>query len=59
MRINQIVKLIREEAQKYENATMLLPVGVIKVINGEKQEKEWGHISTGKVLQYLADMLEQ
>ena len=59
MIINKIVKLLRKEAEKYEKATMMLPVEMITVINGEKQEKELEYINTAKVIRYVADMLEE
>lgn len=59
MSINKIVKLLRKEAEKYEKATMMLPVEMIAVINGEKQEKELGYINTAKVIRYVSDMLEE
>jgi hypothetical protein len=59
MKINDLVNLLREASKDYEKTTMLLPIEVVNVINGKKQEKSWGKISTGKVMYYLADMLEE
>jgi len=58
MNINDIVDLLREASKDYENKQMCLPVEVVNVINGYKQEKSWKKISIGKVMYYLADMLE-
>lgn len=59
MKINDLVNLLREVSKDYEKTTMLLPVEVVNVINGNKQEKSWKKISMGKVIYYLADMLEE
>jgi hypothetical protein len=59
MEINDLVNLLREASKEYEKTTMFLPIEVINVINGKKQEKSWEKISMGKVMYYLADMLEE
>lgn len=59
MKINDLVNLLREASKDYEKRTMFLPVEVVKVINGKKQEKSWEKISVGRVMYYLADMLEE
>ncbi len=59
MKINDLVNLLREASKDYEKTTMFLPIEVVNVINGKKQEKAWEKISMGKVMYYLADMLEE
>ena len=59
MTINDLVNLLRETSKDYENKQMVLPIEVVNVINGKKQEKSWEKISMGRVLYYLADMLEE
>ena len=59
MKINELVNLLREASKDSENRQMLLPIEVVNVINGKKQEKSWEKISMGKVMYYLADMLEE
>ena len=59
MKINDLVNLLREASKDCENKQMFLPIEVVKVINGNKQEKSWEKISMGKVMYYLADMLEE
>ena len=59
MKINDLVNLLREASKGCENRQMLLPIEVVNVINGKKQEKSWEKISMGKVMYYLADMLEE
>lgn len=59
MKINELVNLLREASKEYEKRQMFLPIEVVKVINGDKQEKSWEKISMGKVMYYLADMLEE
>ncbi|MFZ3383451.1 MAG: hypothetical protein WA144_05960 [Candidatus Methanoperedens sp.] len=58
MKINDLVNLLREASKDCENRQMFLPIEVVNVINGKKQEKSWEKISMGKVMYYLADMLE-
>lgn len=53
------MKAIREEAKKYEKSNMMLPVELVAVIEGRRQESKWDKISTAKVLRYVADMLEE
>ncbi len=59
MKINDLVNLLRETSKDYENKQMVLPIEVVNVINGKKQEKSWKKISMRKVMYYLADMLEE
>ncbi|MDP3105117.1 MAG: hypothetical protein Q8M95_10990 [Candidatus Methanoperedens sp.] len=59
MKINELVNLLREASKDRENRQMFLPIEVVNVINGKKQEKSWEKISMGKVMYYLADMLEE
>lgn len=59
MRINDLVNLLREVSKDYEKTTIFLPIEVVNVINGKKQEKSWEKISMGKAMYYLADMLEE
>ncbi len=59
MKINDLVSLLREASKDLENKQMFLPIEVVNVINGKKQEKSWKKISMGKVMYYLADMLEE
>ncbi len=59
MKVNELVNLLREASKDYENDTMFLPIEVVKVINGQKQEKSWEKIKKGIVLCYLADLLEE
>lgn len=59
MKINEFVNLLREASKDSENRQMFLPIEVVNVINGKKQEKSWEKISMGKVMYYLADMLEE
>ncbi len=59
MKINDLVNLLRRASKDCENKKMFLPIEVVKVINGNKQEKSWEKISMGKVMYYLADMLEE
>lgn len=59
MKINDLVNLLRETSKDCENRQMFLPIEVVTVINGKKQEKSWEKISMGKVMYYLADMLEE
>ncbi len=59
MKVNDLVNLLREASKDYENESMFLPIEVVNVINGKKQEKSWKKIKTGKVMYYLADMLEE
>jgi hypothetical protein len=42
-----------------ENREMFLPIEVVNIINGNKQEKSLKKISMSKVIYYLADMLEE
>ncbi len=56
--MDKIVKLIREEAKKYEKCNIMLPVELIAVIEGRKEEASWQNINTAKVLRYVADMME-
>lgn len=59
MKVNDLVNLLHEASKDYEKTTMFLPIEVINIINGKKQEKSWEKISVGKVMYYLADMLEE
>ncbi len=59
MKMNDLVNLLREGSKNYENRQMFLPIEVINIINRKKQEKSWEKISMGKVIYYLADMLEE
>ncbi len=59
MRINDLVNVLRKASKDYEKTPILLPIEVVKVINGKKQEKSWEKISMGRVIYYLADMLEE
>ncbi len=59
MKINDLVNLLRKVSKDCENREMFLPIEVVNVINGNKQEKSWKKISMGKVIYYLADMLEE
>ncbi len=59
MKINELVSLLREVSKDYENDAMFLPIEVVNVINGQKQEESWGKIKKEKVMRYLADMLEE
>ncbi|MDP2845444.1 MAG: hypothetical protein Q8N79_05140 [Candidatus Methanoperedens sp.] len=59
MKINDLVNLLREASKDFENKQMFLPIEVVNVINGKKQEKSWKKISMGRVMYYLADMLEE
>lgn len=59
MEINELVDILRELSKDYENKQMFLPGEVVDIINGKKQEKSWEEIGVGKVMHYLADMLEK
>ena len=59
MNMNDLVALLRETSKDYENKQVFLPIEVVSVINGNEQEKSWEKISVGKVMYYLADMLEE
>lgn len=58
MEINDLVDILRELSKNYEDEQMFLPSDVVDIING-KEEKSWEKISVGKVMHYLADMLEK
>lgn len=57
--MNNLVTLLREASKDYENKQVSLPIEIVNVINGNEQEKSWEKISVGKVMYYLADMLEE
>lgn len=59
MEINKIVQLLRDEAVNVENKQVLLPAELVDVINGNKKEQLWTPISAGKVMSYIADMMEE
>ncbi len=59
MKLNDLVNLLREASKEYENESMFLPIEVVNIINGKTQEKSWEKISMGRVMYYLADMLEE
>ncbi len=59
MKINDLVNLLREVSVDYEKSQIFLPIEVVNIINGKKQEESWRKISMGKLTYYLADMLEE
>lgn len=59
MGINSIVTLLRAAAPAYAHRDILLPVEMVEIINGKKQENSLKEISAGRVMQYIADMLEE
>ena len=59
MNMDDLIALLRETSKDYENKQMSLPIEMVNVINGNEQEKSWEKISVGKVMYYLADMLEE
>ena len=58
MNINEIVNQLRVMASECGNASIYLPREIVEIIDG-KQENGWETIQANKVLQYLADMLEE
>lgn len=59
MNINDLVDILRELSKNYKDEQVLLPSEIVDIINGKKQEKSWEKIDIGKVMHYLADMLEK
>jgi hypothetical protein len=59
MEIKDLVDILRELSKDYEKEEMFLPSEVVDIINGKEQEKSWEKISIGKVMYYIADMLEK
>ncbi|MBW6518831.1 MAG: hypothetical protein K0A89_10065 [ANME-2 cluster archaeon] len=59
MKINELANLLRQTSKKFENKCVLLPTEFVKVIQGNEVEESWSEISIGKVVYYLADMLEE
>lgn len=59
MKINDLVDLLRKVSIDCENREIYLPIEVVNVINGNKQEESLKKISMGKVMHYLADMIEE
>lgn len=58
MKINEIVDQLRTMSSECGNSTVYLPREIVEIING-KQEEDWETIEAGKVLYYIADMLEE
>ncbi|MDW7727640.1 MAG: hypothetical protein SCH70_11135 [Candidatus Methanoperedens sp.] len=59
MNTNDFVTMLRQASKECENKQIFLPVEIVNIINGDEQEKSWEKISMGKVMYYLADMLEE
>ena len=57
--MDDLIALLRETSKDYENKQMSLPIEMVNVINGNEEEQSWEKISVGKVMYYLADMLEE
>lgn len=59
MNMDDLIALLRKTSNDYENKQIALPIEIVNVINGNEEEKSWEKISVGKVMYYLADMLEE
>lgn len=57
--IYTLVKQLREAAEHHKKAIVMLPTEIVSLIEGRTQEAKFENISVGKVLQYIADMLEE
>ena len=57
--MNEIVKTLREEAKKHTGKTVLLPSEFVDILDEKRPEDAWKPVSVGKLLQYIADMLEE
>lgn len=51
------VGILRELASRNRGRTVSLPVEIVNIIEG-KQERAWKDVDAGKVLDYLASMME-
>ena len=58
MKINEIVNQLRAMSSECGNSTVYLPREIVEIINGKKEDN-WETIEAGKVLYYIADMLEE
>lgn len=59
LRKTVLVKQLREVANYHENATMMLPIEIVSVIEGRMQEQKFEKVDVAKVLRYVADMMEE
>ena len=58
MNMNEIVNQLRVMASECENESVYIPREIVEIING-RQENGWENIQANKMLQYIADMLEE
>ncbi len=58
MNMNKMVNQLRVMASECENVHVSFPHEIVQIING-KQENGWENIQASKMLQYIADMLEE
>lgn len=52
------VEKLRELAERSEGRTVSLPVEMVNLIEGRRQERSWENVDVSKVLNYLASMME-
>lgn len=59
MKCPDLVQRLRMMADACQVETVMLPVEMIAVIENDQPEVDWMGIKVHKVLQYIADMLEE
>lgn len=52
------IQLLRELAERNTGRNVSLPVEMVNLIEGRRQERSWKNIEVSKVLNYLASMME-
>lgn len=52
------IEKLRELAERSAGRTVSLPVEMVNLIEGRRQERSWENVEVSKVLNYLASMME-